>query len=73
MKPDYYLVLPWHFADEFLEREKALLESGVGMIFPLPEIKIVQVLADRNPVLPRIKSLSPQPASMMTAEAPSTR
>jgi hypothetical protein len=41
MKPDYYLVLPWHFADEFLEREKALIEAGTGMIFPLPEIRIV--------------------------------
>jgi hypothetical protein len=42
MKPDYYLVLPWHFADEFLEREKATLDAGVGMIFPLPEIRIVK-------------------------------
>lgn len=42
MKPDYYLVLPWHFREEFLEREKALLDTGVGMIFPLPEISIVQ-------------------------------
>jgi hypothetical protein len=41
MKPDYYLVLPWHFADEFLEREKATLDAGVGMIFPLPEIRVV--------------------------------
>ena len=24
MKPDYYLVLPWHFLDEFLEREREL-------------------------------------------------
>jgi SAM-dependent methyltransferase len=40
-KPDYYLVLPWHFRDEFIEREKALLASGVGMIFPLPTIEIV--------------------------------
>ena len=41
LKPDYYLVLPWHFADEFLEREKATLAAGTGMIFPLPEIRIV--------------------------------
>jgi len=41
-KPDYYLVLPWHFRDEFVEREKALLASGVGMIFPLPAIEIVR-------------------------------
>jgi hypothetical protein len=42
MKPDYYLVLPWHFAQEFLEREKATLDAGVGMIFPLPEIQVVK-------------------------------
>ncbi|HUI10949.1 MAG TPA: class I SAM-dependent methyltransferase [Bacteroidota bacterium] len=41
MKPDYYLVLPWHFREEFLERERALLAQGVKMIFPLPTIEIV--------------------------------
>ena len=41
-KPDYYLVLPWHFAEEFIEREKAALEAGTGFIFPLPEIRIVK-------------------------------
>ncbi len=42
MKPDYYLVLPWHFEAEFVKRESKLLDEGVGMIFPLPEIRIVQ-------------------------------
>lgn len=42
MKPDYYLVLPWHFEREFLKRESKLLDQGVGMIFPLPEIRIVK-------------------------------
>lgn len=42
MHPDYYLVLPWHFKAEFLEREKAMLDSGVGFIFPLPDIEIVK-------------------------------
>ncbi len=42
MNPDYYLVLPWHFKEEFLIREKKTLESGVGMIFPLPSIEIVK-------------------------------
>jgi DNA-binding Lrp family transcriptional regulator len=41
-RPDYYLVLPWHFRSEFLEREKALLASGIGMIFPLPTIEVVR-------------------------------
>tara|TARA_Y100001958_G_C21226905_1_gene552400 strand:+ start:940 stop:2187 length:1248 start_codon:yes stop_codon:yes gene_type:complete len=40
MKPDYYLVLPWHFKKEFLKREKKFLHSGRKMIFPLPNIKI---------------------------------
>lgn len=40
MNPDYYLVLPWHFKDEFVVREKAILEKGTGLIFPLPKIEI---------------------------------
>lgn len=42
MKPDFYLVLPWHFKTEFLEREKETLASGVGMIFPLPTVEVVK-------------------------------
>jgi C-methyltransferase-like protein/methyltransferase family protein/putative zinc binding protein len=41
-KPDFYLVLPWHFRDEFIQREKATMASGVGMIFPLPQIEVVR-------------------------------
>ena len=40
MKPQYYLVLPWHFKKEFLKREKKFLNDGGKMIFPLPTIKI---------------------------------
>ena len=42
MNPDYYLVLPWHFKQEFLKREKDALARGVGMIFPLPTIEVVR-------------------------------
>lgn len=42
MKPDYYLVLPWHFKEEFIQREQEVLNSGVGMIFPLPNIEIIK-------------------------------
>jgi hypothetical protein len=42
MNPDYYLVLPWHFKKEFLEREKATIEKGIGLIFPLPKIEIIK-------------------------------
>ena len=40
--PDYYLVLPWHFRDEFVLREQSAMRSGVGLIFPLPTIEIVR-------------------------------
>jgi len=42
MNPDYYLVLPWHFKEEFIEREKETLDKGIGLIFPLPTIEIVK-------------------------------
>ena len=42
MKPDFFLVLPWHFREEFLEREKETLAGGTGLIFPLPTIEIVR-------------------------------
>lgn len=41
MHPDYYLVLPWHFKDEFIEREREILEKGTGLIFPLPKVEII--------------------------------
>jgi SAM-dependent methyltransferase len=39
--PDYYLVLPWHFQDEFLRRERETILAGTRMIFPLPEVSVV--------------------------------
>ena len=42
LKPDYYLVLPWHFKDEILKREKNIIKKGVKFIFPLPNLKIVK-------------------------------
>jgi hypothetical protein len=41
MKPDYFLVLPWHFKHSILDREVEFLEKGGKFIFPLPEIEIV--------------------------------
>lgn len=38
--PDYMLVLPWFFKEEFLEREKKYLQSGGHFIFPLPKLEI---------------------------------
>lgn len=41
MNPDYFLVLPWHFKDGILRREKEYLANGGRFIFPFPEIEIV--------------------------------
>ena len=41
MKPDYFLVLPWHFKHSILERETEFINQGGKFIFPLPEIEIV--------------------------------
>ena len=40
-KPDYYLVLPWHFKEEILIREKETRRKGTRFIFPLPKLKII--------------------------------
>lgn len=41
MNPDYFLVLPWHFKDGILRREKEYLSRGGKFIFPFPEVEIV--------------------------------
>lgn len=40
-KPDYFLVLPWHFLEGFIRREKKYLKSGGRFIVPLPKMKII--------------------------------
>ncbi len=40
-RPDYFLVLPWAFFDEFYAREKEWRLSGGKFIVPLPEFKVV--------------------------------
>ena len=40
MKPDYFIVLPWHFKSEILKREKKTITNGSKFIFPLPNLKI---------------------------------
>lgn len=41
--PNYLLVLPWHFKDEILEREKEFMQNGGGIIFPFPHFKIYKL------------------------------
>ena len=40
MHPDYYLVLPWHFKEEFIKRESEFINNGGKLIFPLPKLEI---------------------------------
>ena len=39
--PDYLLILPWHFIDEFKKRENNFLKNGGKFIVPCPEFKII--------------------------------
>jgi NDP-4-keto-2,6-dideoxyhexose 3-C-methyltransferase len=39
--PDYFLVLPWHFRQNLLEREADFTRRGGKMIFPLPKLEIL--------------------------------
>ncbi|HYD03356.1 MAG TPA: class I SAM-dependent methyltransferase [Alphaproteobacteria bacterium] len=40
-KPDYMLVLPWHFINEFIVREKDYLDNGGKFIVPCPKFEII--------------------------------
>ncbi len=40
-KPDYFLVLPWHFLEEFQAREKEYLLSGGRFIIPMPRFALL--------------------------------
>lgn len=49
MKPDFYLVGPWHFKDEIVKREIETMKSiGTKLIFPLPEVSIVGANMDET-------------------------
>ncbi len=40
-KPDYYLVLPWHFINEFKQRESEFLARGGKFVLPMPRLTLV--------------------------------
>lgn len=40
-KPDYFLVLPWHFIEEFKAREHDYLSSTGKFIVPLPQFALI--------------------------------
>jgi C-methyltransferase C-terminal domain/Putative zinc binding domain/Methyltransferase domain len=41
INPDYFLVLPWHFKESILRREKDFIRNGGKFIFPFPQIEII--------------------------------
>jgi NDP-4-keto-2,6-dideoxyhexose 3-C-methyltransferase len=40
-RPDYFLVLPWHFMEEFQAREQPYLLAGGRFIVPLPRFALI--------------------------------
>lgn len=40
-KPDYLLMLPWHFVNEFSQRESQYLANGGKFIVPCPKFEII--------------------------------
>lgn len=40
-KPDFYLVLPWHFIEEFKKREREFLQRGCKFIIPMPQVHLI--------------------------------
>jgi hypothetical protein len=40
--PDYMLVLPWHFINEFIIREQEFLINGGKFIVPCPKFEIIE-------------------------------
>lgn len=42
MRPDYFIVLPWHFRDFILSKEESFIkETNCKFVFPLPRFEIV--------------------------------
>jgi hypothetical protein len=41
-KPEYALVLPWHFKNTIVTRSEKYLNSGGHLIFPLPMLSIIK-------------------------------
>jgi hypothetical protein len=41
--PDYMLVLPWHFINEFVKREQDYLQNGGKFIVPCPKFEVISL------------------------------
>tara|TARA_Y100000590_G_scaffold8025_1_gene10116 strand:+ start:6178 stop:7392 length:1215 start_codon:yes stop_codon:yes gene_type:complete len=42
LNPDYFLVTPWGFINEFVKRESAWLKKGGKFILPFPKFKLIK-------------------------------
>ena len=40
MKPDYLIILPWHFKEFFVKSKKL---SGETLVFPLPNVEVIKI------------------------------
>lgn len=40
-RPDYLMVFPWYFIDEFLVREKEIRDKGTKIVVPLPKFAVI--------------------------------
>lgn len=47
-KPDYLLVLPWHFISEFRKRESDFLDRGGKFIVPCPKFEVIGKTSPRS-------------------------
>ena len=41
LNPDYFLVLPWHFKNYIIRKERKFYKNRSKLIFPLPDIDII--------------------------------
>ncbi len=42
LKPDHFLIFPWHFRDEIVRREARFVSQGGKLVFPLPRFEVVE-------------------------------
>ena len=42
LNPSGLVVFPWHFKSEIIARENEFISNGGKLIFPLPDIEVVQ-------------------------------
>lgn len=41
LRPDYLLLLPWHFADNIISKKQEYMKAGGQFIVPMPEPKVI--------------------------------